>query len=256
MELTREEIEAGVRSLGRWFHNIELDGVPTAPEHALGNYPNTHFRHFAHTIPSDLSGKTVLDIGCNAGFYSIEMKRRGAARVVGIDSDERCVEQARFAARVSSTDIEVHRMDVYDVASLRQRFDLVLFLGVFDHVRYPLLALDLLRAHVVRDVMLFQAMLRGGTEVGDLLPDYPFEERRVFDRSDYPKLHFVEERFAGDPGSRWIPNRACVEAMLRAAGFDVIGHPEDEVYVCRASGLVDARTTPVASPMRLPRQEG
>ena len=39
-------------------------------------------------MPADLTGKTVLDIGCNGGFYSLEMKRRGAARVLGIDLDE------------------------------------------------------------------------------------------------------------------------------------------------------------------------
>ena len=53
---------------------------------------------FKHAIPADLNGKSVLDIGCNGGFYSIEMKRRGADRVVGIDSDEDYLAQARFAA--------------------------------------------------------------------------------------------------------------------------------------------------------------
>jgi ribosomal protein L11 methylase PrmA len=56
---------------------------------------------FAHAVPEDLTGRTVLDIGCNAGFYAIEMKRRGAARVVGVDSDERYLDQARFAAEVT-----------------------------------------------------------------------------------------------------------------------------------------------------------
>src|SRR3954469_1886008 len=84
---TSERIEQRVRDLGQWFHNLDLRGVKTAPDHFLGDYPNLKWRHFEHAIPADLRGRTVLDIGCNAGFYSIEMKRRGADRVVGIDSD-------------------------------------------------------------------------------------------------------------------------------------------------------------------------
>jgi tRNA (mo5U34)-methyltransferase len=77
--MTRDEIETQVRRLGPWFHNLDLAGVQTAPEHFLGDYPRVKWQRFAHAIPDNLEGKTVLDIGCNGGFYSIEMKRRGAA---------------------------------------------------------------------------------------------------------------------------------------------------------------------------------
>src|SRR6185295_19846276 len=103
---TPAAIQARVRALGRWFHNLDLRGVKTAPDHFLGDYPAFKWRRFAHAIPADLRGRTVLDVGCNAGFYSIEMKRRGAARVVGIDSDEQYLAQARFAAEVTGAEIE------------------------------------------------------------------------------------------------------------------------------------------------------
>ena len=78
-----------MEALAPWFHNIDLgDGIVTAPDHFLGDYPRFKFARFADALPVDLAGKSVLDIGCNAGFYSVEMKRRGAGRVVGIDSDE------------------------------------------------------------------------------------------------------------------------------------------------------------------------
>src|SRR5436189_2423690 len=92
-----DTIERRVRELGQWFHNLNLRGVQTAPGHFLGDYPNVKWRHFAHALPADLRGRSVLDIGCNAGFYAIEMKRRGADRVVGIDSDDDYLAQARFA---------------------------------------------------------------------------------------------------------------------------------------------------------------
>ena len=219
--------------LGDWFHNLDLGGVQTAPRHFLGDYPNVKWRGFAHAIPADLRGRSVLDIGCNGGFYSIEMKRRGAERVVGIDSDERYLAQARFAAEVSGADIEFRRMSVYQVADLREKFDLVLFMGVLYHLRHPLLALDLLHEHVAGDTLVFQSLQRGSQKVDALEENYHFWVTDIFDSPGYPKLHFVERRYSEDPTNWWIPNRACAEAMLRSAGFEIVDHPETEVYVCR-----------------------
>ena len=113
-DYTRDEIESRVRELGQWFHNMNLHGVWTAPEHFLGDYPNVKWRLFAHAIPEDLAGKSVLDIGCNAGFYALEMKRRGAGRVLGIDSDDDYLAQARFAAKVNKLEIEFRKLSVYE----------------------------------------------------------------------------------------------------------------------------------------------
>jgi tRNA (mo5U34)-methyltransferase len=237
-EFTTEEIRGRVQALGDWFHNLDLRGVQTAPDHFLGDYPTVKWRKFAHAVPADLRGKSVLDIGCNAGFYALEMKRRGAARVVGIDSDEGYLAQARFAAEVLGLEIEWRRLSVYEVAQVGERFDLVIFMGVLYHLRHPLLALDLLREHVVKDLMLFQSMQRGSEEVAELEVDYPFWEMAVFEGAGFPRLHFMERKYAGDPTNWWIPNRACVEALLRSAGFVIVAHPEAEVYLCRSGERV------------------
>ena len=225
------DIEAEVRRLGPWVHNLNLGGVRTAPEHFLGDYPRMKWEKFADALPRDLTGKSVLDVGCNAGFYAMEMKRRGAVRVLGIDSDQRYLDQARFAASVEGLDIEFAQRSVYDVGDLGERFDLVLFMGVLYHLRYPLLALDRLR-DVVGEMLVFQSMLRGDSGVMELAGDYPFDERAMFDDPAYPKMFFVEQRYANDPTNWWIPNRACAEAMLRSAGFRIIAHPEEEVFLC------------------------
>jgi tRNA (mo5U34)-methyltransferase len=230
--MNRAGIEARLRGLGEWFHNMDLGGVQTAPQHALGDYPTCKWRRFAHAIPESLAGKTVLDVGCNGGFYALEMKRRGAARVLGIDEDEGYLAQARFAAEVRELDIEFRQMSVYDVAALRERFDLVIFMGVLYHLRHPLLALDLLAEHVVGDQLLFQSMLRGSLQVKPTPEDLPFEEKQPFDDPSWPKLHFVEQRYAHDPTNWWIPNKACAEAMLRSSGFRIVANPEEEVYLC------------------------
>lgn len=237
--LPPEAIEARVRELGPWFHNLDLKGVKTAPEHFLGDYPSFKFANFAHVIPRDLTGRTVLDIGCNAGFYSMEMKRRGAARVVGVDSEDLYLEQARFAARVEGLDIEYRKLSVYDVAQLGEKFDFVIFMGVLYHLRHPLLALDLLHEHVVGDLLLFQSMQRGSEDSLDVGADHEFWETELFDLPAYPKLHFIEHRYADDPTNWWVPNAACAEAMLRSAGFEVVEHPEQEVYLCRRARLPD-----------------
>jgi len=230
---TPEDIEQRVRELGDWFHNLNLDGVQTAPAHFLGDYPSVKWRRFAHAIPADLRGRTVLDVGCNAGFYSLEMKRRGADRVLGIDSDPRYLAQARLAAEVAGLDVDLRQMSVYDLPSLRERFDLVLFMGVLYHLRHPLLALDILYEHAVGETPVFQSMLRGPAHVRRPAPDYDFSETAHFEESGYPVLYFVEHRYAADPTNWWIPNRACAEAMLRSAGFAITDHPEAEVFVCR-----------------------
>jgi tRNA (mo5U34)-methyltransferase len=227
------ELEARIRALGPWFHNMIIGGVPTAPDHFLGDYPAIKWRTFAHAIPSDLAGRTVLDVGCNAGFYAIEMKRRGADRVVGIDWDDAYLEQARFAAGVSRVDIEFRRMSVYDVGALGERFDVVLFMGVLYHLRHPLLALDLLYEHVVDDMLVCQSMLRGSSSTREVAPDYPFAEQAVFDDAAFPCMYFIEHKYAGDPTNWWVPNASGIEAMLRSAGFVIADHPEAEVYICR-----------------------
>jgi tRNA (mo5U34)-methyltransferase len=229
----RTEIESRIRALGPWFQNICIGGVETAPGHFLGNYPQIKWQRFAHVLPEDLAGASVLDIGCNAGFYALEMKRRNAGRVVAIDSDPHYLRQAEFVFRHAGAEIELKQLSVYQLADLHEWFDLVLFMGVFYHLRYPLLALDLIHEHVAADRLLFQSLQRGGARAGEVADDYPFSEQNVFDAPKYPKLHFVENRYAGDPTNWFIPNAAAAEAMLRSAGFRIEQQPEREVYLCR-----------------------
>jgi tRNA (mo5U34)-methyltransferase len=235
--MNTDQIRRRVAELGQWFHNLDLGGVKTAPDHFLGDYPAVKWERFSKALPQNLHGKTVLDVGCNGGFYSIKMKQRGASRVVGIDTDEQYLEQARFAAEVSRVDIEFHKLSVYRVAELQEKFDLVLFMGVLYHLRHPLLALELLHEHVVTDLLVAQSLLRGSSESAEIPPDFHFWEEATFEDRNFPRMYFIENRFANDPTNWWIPNRACLEAMLRSAGFEILDHPEDEVFICRRAEI-------------------
>ncbi len=232
--MSPDEIKKKAEALGPWFHNMEIrEGVWTAPNHFLGNYPAIKWKNFSDAIPQDLTGKSVLDIGCNGGFYSIEMKKRGAERVLGVDFDDAYLAQARFAADVMGYDIEFRRLSVYDLGHLGEMFDVVIFMGVLYHLRHPLLALDLIHEHVAKDMLVFQSMQRGSSESMPVEENYTFWQTDHFDDPRYPKMHFIEHRYADDPTNWWAPNAACVEAMLRSAGFKIVQRPEAEVYICR-----------------------
>jgi tRNA (mo5U34)-methyltransferase len=233
-----------VEALGPWFHNLHLPGgVQTNPDSFIGgDFPTFKWLEIAPHLPQDLTGWRVLDVGCNAGFYSFELAKRGA-NVLAIDFDEHYLAQARWACGVLGLQdrVEIRQMGVYDVANLQESFDLVWFMGVFYHLRYPLLALDIL-AQRTRRLMMFQTLTMPGDEVHpDTQTDRPIHEREQFHDRGWPKMAFIEHRFAGDPTNWWVANHAGVEAMLRAAGLRVIGRPAGEIYLCEPDKRADAQ---------------
>jgi tRNA (mo5U34)-methyltransferase len=234
-----EAIARRVYELGDWFHNLDLHGVRTAPNHFLGDFPQVKWKYISRVIPADLTGATVLDIGCNGGFYSIEMKRRGAARVLGLDIDDRYLRQAHFAAETLRLEIEFEKRSVYDVDQIIEQFDYVLFLGVFYHLRYPLYALDkVIKTIKPTGQLFFQSMIRGSNTVRKWEKDYHFWNEEIFASPDFPRMFFMEDCYASDPTNWWIPNRGAVEAMLRSSGLEITSHPEPETWVCVPRSVV------------------
>jgi tRNA (mo5U34)-methyltransferase len=227
-----------IASLGPWFHNLHLpDGTQTAPDHPFGDFPQFKWQHVAQAVPEDLQGWTVLDIGCNAGFYTFELARRGA-QVLGIDVEPMYVSQARWAARQFGLEQQVDFIegDVYQLMSSSRRYDLVWFTGVFYHLRYPTLALDLVRRATAR-LLVFQSMTMPGEPQEPVPPDLPLERRDLMLAESWPKMAFVEQAVARDNSNWWVPNASCVEALLRSAGFEVLCRPEHEFYVCRPTAV-------------------
>jgi tRNA (mo5U34)-methyltransferase len=228
-----------IADLGPWFHNLHLpDGTQTAPDHPLGDFPSFKWADLAHHIPEDLTGWRALDIGCNAGFYSFELARRGAT-VRGVDVDPRYLAQARWAARELGFEgrVEFERKQVYDLAHTAESYDLVLFMGVFYHLRYPLLGLDIV-AQKVKRLLVFQTLTTPGEEVcedtgspGAYVNNH-LVGREVLLEPGWPQMAFIEYRFAGDRTNWWIPNHAGVQAMLRSAGLRITKRPEEEIYLC------------------------
>jgi tRNA (mo5U34)-methyltransferase len=229
-----EERAREITALGPWFHNLHLpDGALTAPAHPLGDFPRFKWEQIEPHLPDDLTGWTALDIGCNAGFYSIELARRGA-RVVGIDVEPLFLRQAEWAAREFGLErlLRFEQAQVYDLARDDTPYDLVLFMGVFYHLRYPMLALDIVARRVGR-LMVFQTLTMPGDEVStDTDVDRDVMDREDFRAPGWPKIAFIEHAFAGDETNWWAPNHAAAEAMLRSSGMRVLERPAREIYIC------------------------
>ena len=221
-----------IKQLAPWFHNIHLpDGTQTAPKHFLGDFPKFKWDKIQDSIPEDLEGWKVLDIGCNAGFYSLELAKRGAD-VLAIDLDQHYLRQAKWAAKEFGLDdkIRFEQMQVYDLAHTEEQFDLVWFMGVFYHLRYPMLAMDIL-SQKVKKMMVFQTLSLPGTEEMEIPEDVEFHKREIMKENAWPKMAFIEHKLAGDPTNWWAPNHQGIISMLQSCGLKVIAMPEDETYV-------------------------
>ena len=228
-----ESIQQRVNELGPWFHNLHLpDGTETAPAHKLGDFPSNKWSVIAPRLPDDLTGWTAMDIGCNAGFYSFELARRGAS-VTAIDYDDDYLAQARWAAEIYGLEgqITFRRQQIYDLAREKRQFDLVWFMGVFYHLRYPLLGLDI-ASRLTRRLMVFQTMTAPGEEVFQPPANIELDARSLMSKPGWPTLAFIEHQLANDPTNWWAANHACVEALLRSSGFRVAERLAHETYLC------------------------
>lgn len=183
---------------GLWWHSIDLgNGRVTPGVHSLAELQSIYA---SLDLPEDLSGKTLLDIGCWDGFYSFETERHGA-RVTAVD----CWRPSNFfAAREAlKSKAEFHELSVYEIGKDNfGSFDIVLFMGVLYHLRHPLLALE---------------------NVCELTRDYAIIESHIIDKmreGDEPAMEFYEfDELGGQYDNWWAPNLKCMAQMTRSAGF-------------------------------------
>jgi len=197
----RADLERAVAAI-RWAHRIDLGQGVVTP----GEWNTLEILDRLH-LPADLSGQTVLDVGCWDGFYSFAAERRGASRVLATDS---FTWQRRswgskdgfdLARRVLNSRVEDLEIDVLDLSPERAGvFDVVLFLGVLYHMKHPMLALERVAA-VTRRLLVVETVI-------DLL------------YAPRPALAFYPGAELNQDDSNWFgPSPSAVEAMLRAAGF-------------------------------------
>lgn len=237
--MTPDEKRAGVERLGPWFHRIDLgDGVVTKRGSVAGEAPDHPLPTWAvisEALSADLSGRSVLDVGCNAGFYSVEASRRGAARVLGIDAQRHQVRQASFVGRALGLPMEFRRMSVYDLAPENVGvFDVTLALGLVYHLKHLVQGLERLHA-VTGDLLILETAVL----LPDLVPTEPVPYHQgSLTRSLYPIGYVENSPDAKEAVFNWfLPSVGAMGAMLSDVGFDdvrCVATPGDRaVFVCR-----------------------
>jgi tRNA (mo5U34)-methyltransferase len=188
-----------------WCHPLNLGGIETRPQwHVRRRFQR---RLKLLQLPDDLTGKTVLDIGAWDGFFSFECERRGAKRVLAIDTyswDTYGKDGFLLAHEMLNSRVEHRRCAAEDIDLSLGTFDLVLCLGVFYHLRSPIQVLDRIRQVTAGTLIL---------ETHALVP--AFHER-------YPLVCFfpgdgmeagLEHEFSAEPTIE------ALKQMLRSSGF-------------------------------------
>ena len=125
--------------LGWWYQHFKLpNGLWTVDGSGPAYLPKTRWNPLKPFAPEDLTAKTVLDLGGNTGYFSIQMKLRGAARCVLVDPFDEFLAQAEFATRRFGVAVELVNADAHVYClSTQDRFDYVLLLGLLYHLKYP-----------------------------------------------------------------------------------------------------------------------
>ena len=201
-----------------WFHSIEIEPGLVTP----GRISLSHLRLMLDYLnfPESFEGLTVLDIGAWDGFFSFEAERRGAKRVVALDLDPPEHTGLGVAKELLQSRVEFIQGSVYELSpEIHGTFDVVFFLGVFYHLRYPLLALDRIREVTKQYVLLETCCMDNGLVLADRT-SIPLADvdRRLTEIPLY-RFYRYDELNPGDFSNCFSPNRRAVEDALWTAGF-------------------------------------
>src|SRR5215212_490786 len=219
---TREEAEAFIRKQPFWYHRMYLgNGIYTMPP----TMADQVWALIKPTFPTDLKGASILDVGSNAGYFSILAKLQGAGRILGIESIDFYLEQAQYIQKIWQMDIENRLMDAHELGKIDEQFDLVMFAGILYHLKNPLQVLEDAGSHC-RDAIIVET---------EIIPENP--RNRVIARVGPPgkvkltattkgfmKFHERDE-LNGDTSNWWVPDTECLFGMLRVAGFKYFSRP-------------------------------
>jgi tRNA (mo5U34)-methyltransferase len=209
------DAQGRIDALRPWFHTIPLDNGGCIERDAVygsdRTYPAALWDLVRAILPVDVAGARVLDVGCNGGRLSIEMKRAGASEVVGLEAFPQYLQQARLARELTGLEIDYRQMDVYEVDERLGSFDITLFLGVIYHLKNPIGALENL-ARVTRGVIVVESAIL--PEMREQLPEMSHFGGRGHVAA------FIENGGGIEALENWfVPTADALRAWLAAAGF-------------------------------------
>lgn len=220
MEFTNEDIAkkiAQFQALQPWNHNYRLPGgCETRPgiqtSHGKNEVKWLRIEPLLELL--GLQNKTVLDVGCNEGFFSQKLSEK-ASRVVGIDVDDKRIEKAKFVHSVMKVpNTELRCVDIYaEEFEKLPRFDFCLCMGFLHRIPDPFTALQRLTSKA--DIILFEwKALKHG----------PHNDSFAY----YTPGGYETADFYGTP--YWIMSYKCVESMLSRLGFTRFYRVDDPSY--------------------------
>lgn len=209
----------------RWYHSFEvLPGVWTPGVHRTDSRAILNSRF---NLPEDLTGKTALDIGALDGPHSFELERRGA-KVTSLDIQDWNVSGYSTAHKVIGSKNTYIQGSVYDLVELvkGQKFDIILFFGVWYHLKNPVLAFEQISGVMTEQTLLcFEGeVLKNYAEKFDETPHPDADLIARMADSDLPITLYYSGRFKNSKYNWFIPNRSCVNEWLETAGLEMTGH--------------------------------
>jgi SAM-dependent methyltransferase len=213
MVVLRDDIEARIASFPYWHYEFDLAGHRTP----IWGRPhrNRQQQRASYIIDpllrlfgGSLSGKRVLDLGCNAGYWSLRAVEAGCDFVLGIDGRQMHVDQANFVFEVKEIDRSRYEFvtgDVYATdLSAEGPFEIALCLGLLYHVSDPATLIEKI-GELNTEVLLIDTSL-------SRMPGHFLELRR---ESAESPLDAIREQFVT------FPSRRAVIALAEAAGYSV-----------------------------------
>lgn len=190
-----------------WVHSIDLGHGVTTP----GCWPAEAQRHVTDAIDRlDLRDKKVLDIGSLDGRFTFEAERRGAAEIYATDLVDQVHPPRDTTFMVAHGILESKatyhpNVSVFDISRLGiDDFDVVFYMGVYYHLRDPLLSFARLR-----QVMKEGAMI--------------LIEGEVIANVETPLAHFFYKKaYAFDRSNWWVPSIACLREWVESSFFEIV----------------------------------
>ena len=201
----------------RWQYRFEFEGGVRTPV-AYEGQANRHaerrryfFDALLRVVGGSLAGKRVLDLGCNAGFWSLQAVEAGADFVLGVDARAEWIEQAELVFEAKGVGRERFRFavsNVFDgpgsfVAEGEGPFDVVLCLGLLDVTARPLELFELMSGLGAELIVIETGISRMGPalfEVGSL----------------------SEPANAVDGQLTLLPSRRAVVELAREVGYESV----------------------------------
>ncbi|HEX3911308.1 MAG TPA: methyltransferase domain-containing protein [Solirubrobacteraceae bacterium] len=210
------DLETRIAAFPAWSYRFEFEGGIATPllDRAMLNRHEQRRRYFFEALlratGGSLCGRRVLDLGCSAGFWSLAAVQAGADFVLGIDAGQTAVDQAELVFEAKGIERSRYRFERGNVFEhdLGERFDVVLCLGLLDHVAKPVELFELMSAVAPELLVIDTEISRSRMSV--------FELDKLYNRDNVVDYETV-----------LIPSRLALSQLASQFGFETKALPQD-----------------------------